>query len=135
MDTEFDNFEDYLDEQDEINALRELFGDAFKKPKEYLALYNLAKYKQFALLYKSLCKNFENRNVYITYEIGEPDPSIGYISIIGKQINFSNMNESNELLNQLQKVDNIDTYILSDKSVRIDLTFYDLMRINIMESE
>lgn len=87
------------------------------------SIINPLKVKQISLVYnemKNLCKG---KDIQVTYTLHQPLKSMGCISLLGKDISFT---QTKRFIKACNIASNIDIYPKTDGNVRIDLTFHGL---------
>ncbi len=122
-----DDLDDEVDPKDEefIRFLREL-GSVHRKEEKRLRMADPMRVRPVIDAYNRLKSTDFGSPVKVTMSLFKPIESMGYVSVIGGDINFD---DPKMLAKIIEHATNVNFYPLVDGSARLDITFHGLTDI------
>lgn len=117
------NFKSDDEIRDEIDNVMNALCNMVVESESKLTVVNSSRIKQLELSYKILKYIVKGKKIKITYALHEPFESVGYISIEGRDITFTN---TELFLKVAEYASNMDIYPKTNGNVQIDFCFYGL---------
>ena len=120
---EIEEVEDYTEIEEEIDALIEvLLGDIYENEGRVM-IDNFVKIRDITDSYNLIKRSVSGSGVKVDYHVNAPMVSMGYISIVGKNIKFNNPKVIEKVATL---ADNFVVYPKTDGTIEIDFTFHDV---------
>lgn len=123
MDNKFDRIPENDEEMDKL--LFNLAG-ILEKESQGVHMLDPKKFDHLTIVYHAMKLMFQdNGNVKVTYTIGKPYPTMGYVTVEGKSLVFTH---PEWFKTSCRLASNLDMYPLIDNAVHIDFTFHGITK-------
>lgn len=120
FDTDFTSDEEV---EETIDSIVAAVGERIAADESRTSIINLIKLKQIGFTYKVLKYMTAGSKAKVTYKLNEPYTSVGFVSVVGKDISF---NHPEWLLKIAEYASNIEAYPRTDGTVQMNFTFHGL---------
>lgn len=113
------------DEDKELDDFILALGKAVQADESKPAVVNIENVKNVVKAYELVKQLTKGTKVKVEYRINEPFRSMGYVSIVGKNIPINDF----DLFMQIAKLaSNFNAYVKTNGTVEIDFTFHGLIK-------
>ena len=113
------------DEDKELDDFILALGKTVQVSESKPAVINIENVKNIVKAYDIVKQLTKGANVKVEYHINEPVRSMGYVSIIGKNIPINNV----DLFMQVTKLaSNFNVYVKTNGTIEMDFTFHGLVK-------
>ena len=118
-------FKGKSDEDKELDDFILALGKAVQVSESKPAVINIENVKNIVKAYDIVKQLTKGTNVKVEYHINEPVRSMGYVSIISKNIPINNV----DLFMQVTKLaSNFNVYVKTNGTIEMDFTFHGLVK-------
>lgn len=118
-------FKGKSDEDKELDDFILALGKAVQVSESKPAVVNIENVKNIVKAYDIVKQLTKGANVKVEYHINEPVRSMGYVSIIGKNIPINNV----DLFMRVTKLaSNFNVYVKTNGTIEMDFTFHGLVK-------
>lgn len=118
-------FKGKSDEDKELDDFILALGKAVQVSESKPAVINIENVKNIVKAYDIVKQLTKGANVKVEYHINEPVRSMGYVSIIGKNIPINNV----DLFMRVTKLaSNFNVYVKTNGTIEMDFTFHGLVK-------
>lgn len=113
------------DEDKELDDFILALGETVQVSESKPAVVNIENVKNIVKAYDIVKRLTKGTNVKVEYHINEPFRSMGYVSIVGKNIPINNV----DLFMQVAKLaSNFNVYVKTNGTIEMDFTFHGLVK-------
>lgn len=119
----YDQFMGDMEYEEMLDAIVDSFGKDILEQESKPCIVNPDKVKPLIYTYKLLKSLTKGKKVKVTYELNTPFLSMGSVSVVGKDLTFTN---TETFLKAAKLASNLDVYPKVDGTVQIDFTFHGL---------
>lgn len=118
-------FKGKSDEDKELDDFILALGKTVQASESKPAVINIENVKNIVKAYDIVKQLIKGTNVKVEYHINEPVRSMGYVSIVGKNIPVNNV----DLFMQVAKLaSNFNVYVKTNGTIEMDFTFHGLVK-------
>ena len=106
-----------------LTAFAESIGALMQKQESRPSVVNPKRIREMLIVYEVLKKITKGRDIEVTYRVHEPFSSVGVISIVGKEISFSNIDAFDKIKTV---VSNFEIYPRVSGVIQMNFDFHGL---------